>query len=90
VQQFAIFVPIVVALIAGPVMFMLHRFEKKNDQQHADNGKALGSLAAAIKEQHADIRDIKADVIDLKADHRHLRHDHRLLSSKLNKHLEDA
>jgi hypothetical protein len=34
-------VPIVVALIGGPLMWLLHRLEKKNSQQH---GESLGIL----------------------------------------------
>lgn len=34
-------VPILVALIGGPVMWMLSRFEKRNSEQHGENMKVL-------------------------------------------------
>ena len=80
-------VPIVVALIAGPVMWMLKRFEHRNDEQHAENGKILASIKSAITEQGADIRDVKADVRDLKADHRQLKSELDTMSGDLRHHL---
>lgn len=56
-------VPIVVALISGPIMFMLHRLDRNNSKQHGDNMRV-------IKEIGADVRDVKADVREVKADHR--------------------
>jgi hypothetical protein len=81
-------VPIVVAVIAGPMMWMLHRFERKNDRQHAENGHVLSSIKDAITEQSADIREVKHDVRDLKADHRRLADDHRRLSDNFHAHEE--
>lgn len=71
-MEFAVWVPIIVALIAGPVMWMLRRFEQRNDQQHAENGKVLASIKDAVMENRDDIRDVKADLRDVKADHRRL------------------
>ena len=82
-------VPIVVAVIAGPMMWMLHRFEKRNDQQHAENGLMLSSIKDAVLENRDDIREVKADVRSLKDDHRHLAGQHRDLADRLHKHLED-
>jgi hypothetical protein len=80
-------VPIVVALIAGPVMFMLHRFERRNDAQHAENGEVLSSIKQVVLEQSADIRDVKADVRDLKSDHRVLRSELDTIGGELRQHL---
>jgi hypothetical protein len=63
-------VPIVVALIAGPVMFMLKRFERRNDQQHADNLGILREIKTEVHENRQDVRELRADVRGLKADHR--------------------
>ena len=82
-------VPIVVALIAGPVMWMLRRFEKRNDAQHAENGQVLASIKEAVLENRDDIREVKADVRSLKDDHRHLAGQHRDLADRLHQHLED-
>lgn len=32
------------ALIAGPLMWKLHRLDKHNSHQHADNGRVLGRI----------------------------------------------
>lgn len=80
-------VPIIVALIAGPVMWALKRFERRNDQQHAENGVMLSSIKEAVLSQSADIHDVKADVRELKQDHRHLSAQHRDLADRLEKHM---
>lgn len=66
-------VPIVVALIAGPVMFMLKRFERRNDQQHASNLEILNEIKTEVHENRLDVRELRADVRGLKADHRLLK-----------------
>jgi preprotein translocase subunit YajC len=73
-------VPIVVVLISGPVMFMLHRFDRRNSDQHGKSMEVLKGIAD-------DVTEVKADVADLKADHRHLAADHRHLSERLRWHL---
>jgi predicted transcriptional regulator len=73
-------VPIVVVLISGPVMFMLHRFDRRNSDQHGKSMEVLKNIAD-------DVTEVKADVADLKADHRHLAADHRHLSERLRWHL---
>lgn len=80
-------VPIVVALIAGPVMWALKRFEKRNDAQHAENGVMLASIKEAVLENRDDIRDVKQDVRSLKQDHRHLSAQHRDLADRLEQHM---
>lgn len=49
-------VPILVALIGGPVMWMLSRFERRNSQQHGENMKVLVDI------------DEKVDRIDTRLD----------------------
>ena len=88
-MEFAVWVPIIVALIAGPVMWALKRFEKRNDVQHAENGQVLASIKEAVLENRDDIREVKRDVQDLKADHRYLSAQHRNLADRLHSHLED-
>jgi preprotein translocase subunit YajC len=74
-------VPIVVALIAGPVMFMLHRLDRRNSDQHGKSMEVLQGIAA-------DVVEVKADVAELKADHRHLAADHRHLSEQVRRQLD--
>jgi hypothetical protein len=66
-------VPIVVAFIAGPVMYMLKRFERRNDQQHASNLEILHEIKTDVHENRQDVRELRADVRGLKADHRLLK-----------------
>jgi len=66
-------VPIVVAFIAGPVMLMLKRFERRNDQQHASNLEILNEIKTEVHENRQDVRELRADVRGLKADHRLLK-----------------
>jgi len=40
----AIYVPIIVALIGGPVMWFLHRFDKRNTAQHGQNMEVLNRV----------------------------------------------
>ena len=42
------FVPIAVALIGGPVMFMLHRFDKRNTAQHEGNMGVLHRIEGKV------------------------------------------
>jgi hypothetical protein len=75
-------VPIVVALIAGPVMFMLHRFDRRNSDQHGKSMNLLQSISD-------DVNEVKEDVAELKADHRHLAADHRHLAERWRAHVKD-
>lgn len=42
-------VPIVVAVIGGPLMWGLHRFEKKNSEQHNHNHTMLTRIESKIE-----------------------------------------
>ena len=44
----AIWVPIAVALIGGPVMWFLSRFDRRNTDQHAENQKVLNRIESKI------------------------------------------
>jgi hypothetical protein len=58
-----VYIPIVVALIGGPVMWFLHRFDKRNTQQHGQNMKVLERI-----ETKQDRIDGKVDRLDEKVD----------------------
>ena len=61
---------IIVALITGPIMWVLHRLDKRNTEQH-------GQAVNLIKEVKRDVKDVRdAQVwMDKKLD-RHLEEDH--------------
>lgn len=46
----AILVPIVVAVISGPIVVVLQRLRKENSEQHAENGKLLNRVADKVDE----------------------------------------
>lgn len=46
--------PILVALIGGPVMWFLSRFDRRNTEQHGENQKVLNRIEKKI--EHLDGR----------------------------------
>lgn len=44
----AVWVPVVVALIGGPVMWFLARFDKRNTEQHGENQKVLTRIEKKV------------------------------------------
>jgi len=58
-----IYIPIVVALIGGPVMWFLSRFDKRNTKQHGQNIKILERV-----EDKLDRMDEKVDRVDEKVE----------------------
>lgn len=68
---------IVVAIIGGPVMWLLYRLDKRNTQQH-------GQSIAIIQEVRSDMKDVKSDLLDVKADVRDLKGDVRRLDADIN------
>ena len=56
-----IYIPIVVALIGGPVMWFLSRFDKRNTEQHGANMQILERV-----EDKLDRMDGKVDRVDEK------------------------
>jgi hypothetical protein len=59
----AAYVPILVALIGGPVMWFLARFDKRNTEQHGENMKILSRVEGKV-----DRVDGKVDRLDTKVD----------------------
>ncbi len=57
---------IAVAVIGGPIMWWLRRFDQRNTAQHADNGTTLTRI-----EDKLDRHDGKLDRLDAKLD-RHI------------------
>jgi len=72
--------PVIVALITGPVMWLLIRFDRRNSLQHASamgvhraNQDLLHGLTHNLQEVKKDVQDVKEDVRDVKYDVRDLR-----------------
>ena len=61
-----IYIPVVVALIGGPVMWFLSRFDKRNTEQHDRNMKVLDTLDIKVDQMNwkIDRIDGKVDRID--------------------------
>jgi hypothetical protein len=45
----AVWVPVLVALIGGPVMWFLARFDRRNTEQHGENQKVLTRIEGKIE-----------------------------------------
>lgn len=59
----AVYVPIIVALISGPLMWLLFRFDRRNTEQHGQNMAVLNRV-----ETKMDRMDGKVDRLDEKVD----------------------
>jgi peptidoglycan hydrolase CwlO-like protein len=59
----AIYIPIAVALIGGPMMWFLSRFDKRNTEQHGANMEILERVETKL-----DRMDGKVDRVDEKVD----------------------
>lgn len=66
-------VPIVVAVIGGPLMWMLSRFDKRNTEQHLTNLSTLTGIKEAVDEVRTDVRDVRTEVRDVRQDVREVR-----------------
>ena len=55
----AIWVPIVVAVIGGPLMWLLARFDRRNTEQHGENMRILKRVEGKV-----DRLDTKIDRVD--------------------------
>ena len=59
---------VVVALISGPLMWVLYRFDRRNTQQHGEAVKIIQEVKCKVSDVQADVRDVKGDVRTLKSD----------------------
>lgn len=69
----AVWIPVVVALISGPVMWALVRLDRRNTAQHETAMHVHQTNQALLTALRGDVGDVKADVRDVKADVRELR-----------------
>lgn len=75
------FGPVMVALIGGPLMYLLRRFDRNNTSQHVQNMHVLKEVKQVIKE-------VKDDVVDLKVDVRVVQSDVKGIDKRLERHID--
>jgi hypothetical protein len=52
--------PIIVALIGGPLMFLVRMLDRHNTRQHGQNMDVLTSIKASVEEVKNDVKQIDA------------------------------
>jgi archaellum component FlaC len=74
--------PIIVALITGPIMWVLIRFDRRNTEQHnkamevhETNQKLLHVITTDVHQVKLSLGDVKDDFFDVKNDLSHLKGD---------------
>lgn len=50
--------PIIVALIGGPLMFLIRMLDRHNTRQHSQNMDVLEAIKASLEEVKADVKQI--------------------------------
>lgn len=55
---------VVVALIGGPVMWFLSRFDRRNTEQHAQNQAVLQEISKKVDGVQDDVSDVKSSLVD--------------------------
>ena len=55
-------VPILVALITGPVVVVLQRLRKENTEQHAENGLLLRSIGRRVDKIGEEVHEISGEL----------------------------
>ena len=82
----SVWVPIVVAIIGGPIMWFLSRFDRRNTQQHEQNMGILKRVESKVDrlDEKSDHLDAKVGRLDEKVDDVHSRVTH-LESKKTTK-----
>lgn len=53
----SVWIPVLVAVIGGPLMWVLHRFDKRNTEQHGQNLEVLNEIKSDVKEIRIDLYD---------------------------------
>jgi methionine synthase II (cobalamin-independent) len=77
----AIFVPIIVAVIAGPVVAIVKKFDENNTSQHARSMNVLNSI-------QSNLSDLKSDVGMIQLDTRIIQSDVKQIDARLNEHID--
>lgn len=63
---------IIVAVIGGPVMWLLYRLDKRNTEQHGQSIAIIQEVKNDVKDMKGDMHDVKSDVRDLKSEVRRI------------------
>jgi len=63
---------VIVAVIGGPVMWLLYRLDKRNTEQHGQSIAIIQEVKQDVKDMKGDMHDVKADVRDLKSEVRRI------------------
>jgi hypothetical protein len=63
---------VIVAVIGGPVMWLLYRLDKRNTEQHGQSIAIIQEVKNDVKDMKGDMHDVKADVRDLKSEVRRI------------------
>ena len=69
-------VPILVAVITGPVVVLLEKLRKENTSQHAESRQLLDHLVSSVDDVRDDLRDHRRDFIKHLNDHNKEKHPH--------------
>ena len=65
-------VPIVVAVITGPVVVLLQRLRSENTEQHAESRSLLHHMIIRVDDIHDNLHELKEDFNEHKKDnHKH-------------------
>ena len=81
--------PIIVAIIAGPLMWGLLRLDKRNTNQHETAMEVHKANQELLTGLRSDVSIVKTDVLDVKADVRDVKSDVRQLRSRVDDIEED-
>lgn len=98
-----ILMPLLLALIGGPIMYLVKRLDDNNTSQHARSMHTLQQIHDSIDHvKHAvqdvkmdvtgvkmDISDVKIDVRDVQSDVKAMQKDVKVLDNRLTKHIEE-
>jgi predicted PurR-regulated permease PerM len=77
----AVLVPVVVAIIAGPIVAVIRRLDSNNTSQHAKSMQALEAIQGTIQ-------DVKSNVELVQFDIRIVQSDVKGMDSRLNGHID--
>lgn len=84
----AVLVPVLVALIAGPVVAVIRRLDSNNTAQHARSIEALELINHNIKTVKENVNAVKDDVGLIQLDIRDVQHDVKKMDARLNEHID--
>lgn len=98
-----ILMPLLLALIGGPLMYLVKRLDDNNTSQHARSMRTLQQIHDSLDHvKHAvnevkmdvtgvkiDISDVKVDVRDVQSDVKSMQKDIKTIDDRLTKHIDE-